>query len=70
MTTAAAPVDIAAITARLKEKEATLGDGRDARSYSERAAYCAEYNATQQAITSLANLPSDIARQQARLDES
>jgi chromosome segregation ATPase len=60
---------IPALLARLKQHEASLGDGRDARSENEKADWFAATRTCAQTISGLMNAPSDLAREQTRLDD-
>ena len=64
-TTATANVDD--LVSKLKTKLAALGDGRDARSDNERAAYRRDYDAIQGTISGLMNAPDDVSRFERRL---
>ena len=56
------------LIAKMKEHQATLGDGRDCRSENELAQYRAAYDSAQRHVTALMNLPADVAREQVKLD--
>jgi hypothetical protein len=55
------------LVAKLRQHLASLGDGRDARSDNERAAYRREYDTTQRTLGGLLNEPADVARRAAEV---
>jgi len=69
-TTATATPTIPDTLAKLRIRLTALGDGRDARSDNERAAYRSNYDTTQRCISGLMNAPDDLADAQRRLADA
>ena len=62
-------VNIADTLAQLTQRQAALGNGRDARSDNERQAWFTTYHAHAQVISALMNAPADLAGEQKDLDD-